>query len=116
MKLQLCLILLVIFQPFGRLSTGKLQQDLPSTISIRAADGGLVNADVYGSGPRGVVLAHGGRFDRTSWRDLAQKLVAGHFRVVAIDFRAAVEARGGHETACIYDETCLAKDVLAAVE
>jgi esterase/lipase len=87
-----------------------------TTISIRAADGGVVNADLYGSGPHGVVLAHGGRFNRTSWQHLAQRLVAARFRVVAIDFRASVDARAGRETQCLYDEVCLAKDVLAAVE
>jgi pimeloyl-ACP methyl ester carboxylesterase len=87
----------------------------PSEISIPAADGGVVTADVYGSGERGVVLAHGGRFDRTSWRDQARELAAAGFRVVAIDFRAAVEARAGRETPCLYDEKCLATDVTAAV-
>ena len=84
-------------------------------ISVRAADGGMVSADVYGSGDRGVVLAHGGRFDRTSWREQAEEIAAAGFRVVAIDFRAAVEARAGRETSCLYDEHCLATDVLAAV-
>jgi pimeloyl-ACP methyl ester carboxylesterase len=86
-----------------------------TSISIPAADGGVVAADVYGSGARGVVLAHGGRFDRKSWKEQARKLAAAGFRVVAIDFRAAVETRAGRETPCLYDETCLAKDVLAAV-
>lgn len=86
-----------------------------SPITIRAADGGTVEADAYGSGERGVVLAHGGRFDRTSWKDQAQELARAGFHVVAIDFRAAVEARKGRETDCLYDEKCLAKDVLAAV-
>jgi pimeloyl-ACP methyl ester carboxylesterase len=85
-----------------------------SPIAIPAADGGTVAADVYGSGDRGVVLAHGGRFDRASWRDQAQELARAGFHVVAIDFRAAVEARQGRETECLYDEKCLAKDVLAA--
>ena len=83
-------------------------------VSIRADDGGLITADGYGSGNRGVVLAHGGRFDRTSWRDQAEELAVAGFRVVAIDFRAAVEARAGRETPCLYDETCLARDVLGA--
>lgn len=94
-------------------ATASLRAQTP--ISIQAADGGVVVADVYGSGARGVVLAHGGRFDRTSWKEQAKKLAAAGFRVVAIDFRAAVEARAGRETPCLYDETCLAKDVLAAV-
>ena len=86
-----------------------------TAVTIRAADGGLIAADTYGVGDRAVILAHGGRFDRTSWKYQAEELAAAGFRVVAIDFRAAVEARAGRETACLYDETCLAKDVLAAV-
>jgi pimeloyl-ACP methyl ester carboxylesterase len=86
-----------------------------SAVVITAADGGPIGADVYGSGPRGVVLLHGGRFDRTSWRPQAQVLARAGFRVVAIDFRAAVDARAGRETACLYDAACLARDALAAV-
>lgn len=84
-------------------------------VSIRALDGGIVGAAIYGYGERGIVLAHGGRFDRTSWHEQAEDLAAAGFRVVAIDFRAAVEARAGRENPCLYDETCLARDVLAAV-
>lgn len=84
-------------------------------VSMRATDGGVVAGDIYGAGQRGVVLAHGGRFDRTSWRDQASELAAAGFRVLAIDFRAAVEARAGRESPCLYDEACLAKDVLAAM-
>jgi dienelactone hydrolase len=86
-----------------------------SAIAIRAEDGGVVLADRYGSGDRGVVLAHGGRFDRTSWKPQALVLAGMGFRVIAIDFRAAVEARKGRETPCLYDAVCLAKDVVAAV-
>lgn len=84
-------------------------------VSIRAADGGFVEADSYGAGDRGVVLAPGGRFDRASWRNQARELAIAGYRVVAIDFRAAVAARAGRETECLYDATCLARDVLAAV-
>lgn len=94
-------------------SSSGLRSQTP--VSIRAADSGIINADTYGVGDRAVVLAHGGRFDRTSWRDQGRELAAAGFRVVAIDFRAAVEARAGRETPCLYDETCLAKDVLVAV-
>jgi pimeloyl-ACP methyl ester carboxylesterase len=101
------------------LVSGTLPFDPPlhaqTPISIHAADGGVVVADLYGSGQHAVVLAHGGRFDRTSWRELAHLLAKRGFRVVAIDFRAAVEARKGHEPPCLYDEHCLARDVLAAL-
>jgi pimeloyl-ACP methyl ester carboxylesterase len=85
-----------------------------STIQIRT-DSGVVTADIYGTGDRGVVLAHGGRFNRHGWKDQAETLAAAGFRVAAIDFRAGVEARAGRESACTYDEHCLAIDVLAAV-
>ena len=84
-------------------------------ISIPAADGGTVQADLYGAGERGVVLAHGGRFDKSSWAPQARTLAASGYRVVAIDFRAAVRARAGQESECLYDEKCLALDVLSAV-
>jgi pimeloyl-ACP methyl ester carboxylesterase len=93
--------------------SGCLRAQVP--VSMRADDGGYVSGDSYGSGTRGVVLAHGGRFDRSSWAEQAQQLAAAGFRVIAIDFRASVESRAGRETPCLYDEACLAKDVLAAV-
>ena len=42
------------------------------TIRFSTEDGGSICADLYGKGPRGVVLAHGGRFNKESWRDLAR--------------------------------------------
>jgi hypothetical protein len=50
-------------------------------------DGGLIYAELYGKGARGVVLAHGGRFTKESWRDQAQALAAHGFHVLAFDFR-----------------------------
>lgn len=84
------------------------------TISIPATDG-AITADLYGTGDRAVVLAHGGRFDRTSWKPQARALVGAGLRVLAIDFRAAVATREGRETPCLYDAACLSKDILAAV-
>ena len=97
------------------LSTAAHSLGAQTPISLRAEDGGLVVADSYGAGDRAVVLAPGGRFDRASWKDQARELAAAGFRVVAIDFRAAVEARAGRETSCLYDAACLARDVSAAV-
>ena len=95
-----------------QLDSRLLAQD---AISIRARDGGTVAADLYGKGPRGVVLAHGGRFDKGGWKDQALVLTKAGYRVLAIDFRAAVKARAGTETECLYDPVCLSADVLAAV-
>jgi pimeloyl-ACP methyl ester carboxylesterase len=57
------------------------------TISLTADDGAKICADLYGKGARGVVLAHGGRFKKESWKDQARSLVQEGFRVLAIDFR-----------------------------
>jgi hypothetical protein len=56
-------------------------------ISFPTEDGGLIYADLYGEGPRGVVLAHGGRFNKESWRSQAGALKAAGFRALALDFR-----------------------------
>ena len=84
------------------------------TISIPATDG-AISADVYGASERAVILAHGGRFNRASWKAQAKVLATAGFRVLAIDFRAAIASREGKETPCLYDASCLAKDILAAV-
>jgi esterase/lipase len=86
-----------------------------SIVSIPAPSGAPIQADLYGAGDRAVVLAHGGRFDKSSWKKQARVLAEAGFRVLAIDFRAAVQARNGPEPPCLYDETCLSIDVLAAV-
>jgi pimeloyl-ACP methyl ester carboxylesterase len=57
-------------------------------ISFPAQDGGVVYADAYGNGDRGVVLAHGGRFNKESWEKQARTLAAARFRVLAIEFRS----------------------------
>jgi dienelactone hydrolase len=100
---------LAIFAP----SAGTLGAQ--ATLSVAAPDGGFIAADLYGTGSRGVVLAHGGRFDKSSWREQALVLAQRGFRVLAIDFRAAAQSRAGTDTPCLYDPTCLAGDVLAAV-
>ncbi len=62
--------------------------------SFPTEDGGLVHGDLYGTGERGVVLAHGGRFDKESWEPQARALAAAGFRVLAIDFRGYGQSRG----------------------
>jgi pimeloyl-ACP methyl ester carboxylesterase len=64
-------------------------------VSFPTQDGGIVYADLYGQGDRGVVLAHGGRFDKESWGKQAQQLEAARFRVLAIDFRGRGQSHGG---------------------
>ena len=56
-------------------------------VSFSAPDGYRLQADQYGKGPRAVILAHGGQFDRRSWKPQAEALAKAGFRVLAIDFR-----------------------------
>jgi pimeloyl-ACP methyl ester carboxylesterase len=65
------------------------------SVSFPTQDGGLIYADMYGKGDRGVVLAHGGRFKRDSWNKQALALAAAGFRALTIDFRGEGQSRGG---------------------
>jgi pimeloyl-ACP methyl ester carboxylesterase len=75
--------------------------------------GGLIYADLYGSGNRGVVLAHGGRFNKESWEKQARVLAAAGFCVVAIDFRGIGPSKGPGQADLF--SAPLQLDVLAAV-
>jgi pimeloyl-ACP methyl ester carboxylesterase len=84
-----------------------------STVSFSTQDGGVIFADLYGSGPRGVVLAHGGQFNKESWASQAQTLAAAGFQVLAIDFRGYGKSRGPGDSDP--EGAPLQLDVLAAV-
>jgi pimeloyl-ACP methyl ester carboxylesterase len=84
-----------------------------TTVSFPTGDGGLVYADVYGDGDRGVVLAHGGQFNKESWKKQAQTLVAAKFRVLALDFRGYGKSKGPGDSDPM--DAPLYQDVLAAV-
>jgi pimeloyl-ACP methyl ester carboxylesterase len=83
------------------------------TVSFPTADRGRICADLYGDGPRAVVLAHGGRFNKESWREQAHILVSHRFRVLAIDFRGFGCSTGPGEKN--FDTAPFEQDVLAAV-
>lgn len=83
------------------------------SVSFPTQDGGLVSADLYGSGDRGVVLAHGGRFNKESWEKQARTLAAAGFRVLAIDFRGYGQSRDPGQSDPL--SAPLHLDVLAAV-
>src|SRR5580658_4834421 len=56
-------------------------------VTFPAPDGYQLHADLYGKGDRAVVLAHGGRFTKKSWRKQAEAFAGAGFRVLATDFR-----------------------------
>jgi len=82
-------------------------------VSFPSADGGMIYADLYGAGDRGVVLAHGMKFDKASWKEQAVQLAGAGFRVAAIDFRGYGKSHGGPDSQSPRD---LYLDVLAAVD
>ncbi len=84
-----------------------------TTVSFPTDDGGVIYADVYGNGDRAVVLAHGARFDKESWRQQAQALATAGFRVMAIDFRGYGRSTGPGQAQPM--SAPLELDVLAAV-
>src|SRR5258708_6646928 len=85
----------------------------PREVSFPTADGGVIWADLYGAGSRGVVLAHGARFDKGSWGKEAEVLAKAGFRVLAIDFRGYGQSRGEDKSAPGSGEKY--QDILAAV-
>jgi pimeloyl-ACP methyl ester carboxylesterase len=87
---------------------------IPEEVSFPTGDNGVIYADVYGAGDRAVVLAHGMRFDKASWKDQATRLAQAGYLVAAIDFRGYGKSRGGSESKSPQDEMYL--DVLAAAQ
>jgi pimeloyl-ACP methyl ester carboxylesterase len=82
-------------------------------LSIPTSDGGVLAADLYGKGDHGVVLAHGGRFNKESWSKQARELEAAGFRVLAFDFRGYGRSKGPGQKDIFTAPLHL--DVLAAV-
>ncbi len=92
------------------LATGAAAQ---KSVSFSADDGGVLYADIYGKGELGLVLAHGGRFNKESWQKQAQTLASAGFRVLAFDFRGYGKSRGPGDSAPM--SAPLHLDILAAV-
>jgi pimeloyl-ACP methyl ester carboxylesterase len=81
-------------------------------VTFPLPDGSAVlQADLYGNGKRAVVLAHGGRFGKESWKKQAEILAQHGFRVLALGFRGDGPNADG-STGSSFDN---ATDVLAAV-
>ena len=82
-------------------------------VSFSTEDGALIYADVYGTGDNGVVLAHGGRFTKESWKPQAEQLAGARFHVLAFDFRGFGQSHGPGDKDMFTAPMHL--DVLAAV-
>jgi alpha/beta superfamily hydrolase len=82
-------------------------------VRIHTQGGADIAADIYGSGSRGVVLAHGGRFTKADWAPQAALLAAHGFHVLAFDFRGFGESLAPSPQD--HAEENVRLDVLAAV-
>jgi len=91
-------------------SAPPLHADSPVEVRFDTPDGQAVQADLYAGGQHAVVLAHGGVFDKESWRQQARAFVAAGLTVLAIDFRGYGE---GEPT---YGLPGKQYDVLGAIE
>lgn len=83
-------------------------------VAIPVQNRGQIRGDLYGSGSRGIVLAHGGRFNKESWAPQARVLADAGFTVLAINFRGDRLNPDGTPSAEGSDADNAA-DVLAAV-
>lgn len=82
-------------QPATDNNSAEVAAGTPQIVSFPTSDGGLIYADLYGKGDHGVVLAHGARFTKESWKSQAPVLAGAGLRVLAIDFRGRGKSRGG---------------------
>lgn len=69
-------------------------QTPPASVVLHTQDSATLQALLYGQGPHGVVLAHGGRFNKESWDPQARVLAEHGFRVIAFDFRGVGQSHG----------------------
>ncbi|HSZ57263.1 MAG TPA: alpha/beta fold hydrolase, partial [Tepidisphaeraceae bacterium] len=86
--------LFVLVALFGCSPNHPGSQTPPAAVVLHTQDGATLQALLYGQGPHGVVLAHGGRFNKESWDPQARVLAEHGFRVIAFDFRGVGQSHG----------------------
>lgn len=89
--------------------TGHAQE----AVVYKTRDGGVIQANTYGSGRNALVLAHGGRFNKESWAAQIPAFVAAGFKVLALDFRGYGKSRAPGDADPM--SAPLHEDVLGAV-
>jgi len=92
-----CIVSAQVHPPPPVLSPHK-PEPIVEHVSFSTEDGGVIDADLYGNGQRGVVLCHGGRFTKESWQPQAESLLRAGFRVLAFDFRGFGKSHGPGDT------------------
>jgi pimeloyl-ACP methyl ester carboxylesterase len=94
------------------LDTTSTAPTLPGTqaVTFVTEDGLTLSGTLFGSGTRGVALAHMFPADQTSWSPTAQRLAQEGFLVLTFDFRGYGRSEGNKEI------QYLDRDVTAAVQ
>jgi len=87
--------LILISCSVGMVIPGPMSAQEP--VFFPTSDGGRIHGSLYGEGTRGVVLTHGGRFNKESWAEQARIIATAGFRVLAIDFRGYGNSTGPGE-------------------
>jgi dienelactone hydrolase len=87
------------------------QQEVTFPLPGQAAQ---IHGDLYGHGPRAVILAHGGRFHKESWKPQALALADAGFMVLSVGFRGD-RANPDGAPGSFGSDADNAADVLAAV-
>jgi pimeloyl-ACP methyl ester carboxylesterase len=77
-------------------------------------DGGRIQADIYGKGQNGIILAHGGRFNKDSWTNQIGAFTNAGFRVLSLNFRGYGDSKGPGDKAVM--DAPLYKDILGAAQ
>jgi pimeloyl-ACP methyl ester carboxylesterase len=92
---------------------GETRSETPTLVNFATEDGATIYANLYGKAKHGIVLVHGGRFNKESWEKQAPELVKAGFRVLAIDLRGYGKSTGPGQKDIFTAPLHL--DVLAAV-
>lgn len=79
-------------------------------VTFRTEDGFLLEGTVFGSGTKGVVLAHMFPADQSSWSEFAQDLEKRGFVALTFNFRGYGESEGDKDIGVID------RDVIGAIE
>lgn len=66
-------------------------------VSFQAEDGVVLKGHLFGTGPRGVILAHMRPADQRSWFDFARVLAGQNFTALTFDFRGYGETGGSKD-------------------
>jgi dienelactone hydrolase len=92
MKLRIVIAVLVVVAAIPVIAQRRVSFPLGNEAGLRPPEAMnntvvMVAGDLYGRGTRGLILAHGGRFDEKSWKPQAEEFARAGFLVLAVRFR-----------------------------